>query len=364
MSKRPEKNKLPLTARLVIILFGGVGCYELIRSLVIVDVPNYASFGLVLFLAIVTAHTKVRLIGGSTLSLLTAVVLTALMMLGMEAAVLVGVCGVLVQCLFPRRRISPYNVAFNIGMITITIKIAGFGFQSTPDIFVGGLIASFIYYLGNSLYVSMIVSMTNRKSIFRLWHDNFLYTAPSFFIAGLLAAVAMRLVSAVHPVALIIVVPILYLSYYSYRVYLRSLEEEKKHAEEMAALYSSTLSTLVLAIDAKDRNTHGHIQRVQKYSRAIAEAMKLDETEIEAIATAALLHDIGKLAVPEHILSKKGPLTPEEMSKMRMHPQLGADIISNIKFPYPVADWILAHHERYDGTGYPNKLKGKDIPLA
>src|SRR5437016_13864936 len=132
----------------------------------------------------------------------------------------------------------------------------------------------------------------------------------------------------------------------------------------MAELFNSTLSTLVLAIDAKDKNTHGHIQRVQRYSRAIAEAMKLDDEEIKAIAAAALLHDIGKLAIPEYILSKRGPLTPEEMRKMRMHPQLGADIISNIKFPYPVADSILAHHERFDGKGYPNGLAGKDIPLG
>src|SRR2546426_10962925 len=92
--------------------------------------------------------------------------------------------------------------------------------------------------------------------------------------------------------------------------------------------------------------------------------MRLSELEVKGIAAAALLHDIGKLAVPEYILSKQGPLTPEEMRKMRLHPQLGAEIISNIKFPYPVADSILAHHERFDGLGYPNGLKGEDIPLG
>src|SRR6476660_2606364 len=132
----------------------------------------------------------------------------------------------------------------------------------------------------------------------------------------------------------------------------------------MADLFNSTLSTLALAIDAKDKTTHGHIQRVQKYARAIAEAMRLSEEEVTAIGAAALLHDIGKLAIPEYILSKTGPLTAEEMRKMRLHPQLGADIISNIKFPYPVADSILAHHERFDGQGYPKGLRGHDIPLG
>ena len=92
--------------------------------------------------------------------------------------------------------------------------------------------------------------------------------------------------------------------------------------------------------------------------------MHLDEREIKAIAAAALLHDIGKLAVPEYILNKTGPLTPEEMKKMHLHPRLGAEIISNIKFPYPVADSIIAHHERFDGSGYPTGIAGKDIPLG
>src|SRR5205085_4298938 len=190
------------------------------------------------------------------------------------------------------------------------------------------------------------------------------YTAPSFFIAGLLAWGVTHFAASFRATVLLVVVPILYLCYYSYQVYLRSLENEKKHSSEMADLFNSTLSTLALAIDAKDKNTHGHIQRVQKYSRAIAEAMKLSEEEIKAVAAAALLHDIGKLAIPEYILSKQGPLTPEEMRKMRMHPQLGADIISNIKFSYPVADSILSHHERFDGKGYPNGLSGKNIPLG
>jgi len=163
---------------------------------------------------------------------------------------------------------------------------------------------------------------------------------------------------------LALVVPVFVHSFYSYYLYVKALEELKTHAKDMGALFDSTLSTLALAIDAKDKHTHGHTQRVQKYARAIAEAMKLDSDHIKAIEDAALLHDIGKLAIPEYILSKRGPLTPEETRKMRMHPQLGVDIISNIKFPYPVADSILAHHERYDGQGYPKGLRGHDIPLG
>jgi diguanylate cyclase (GGDEF)-like protein/putative nucleotidyltransferase with HDIG domain len=372
LDNRTSFGSIPWKARVLVALFGVAGSYELLLAILDVRLADYYALGLMLFLAVVTARAKIRLIAGSSLSLLTTVVLASLMMLGAKAAILVGVCGVLVQSVFPVRRMIPHHMAFNLGMITLTVSMAGIGYSwmapgANPplaDQFAGVLVASLIYYLGNSIYVSTVVSLTGGNSVFRVWHDNFLYTAPSFFIAGGLSFAAVRLAESVHPGVLIAVVPALYLSYYSIRVYLRSLEHEKKHGAEMSELFTSTLSTLALAIDAKDRHTHGHIHRVKTYSQAIARAMKLDERQIEAVAAAALLHDIGKLAIPEHILSKKGPLTPEEMRKMRTHPQTGADIISNIKFPYPVADSILAHHERFDGHGYPNRLAGTDIPLG
>jgi len=103
---------------------------------------------------------------------------------------------------------------------------------------------------------------------------------------------------------------------------------------------------------------------VRVYAIEVAKELKLSRDEIEALQAAALLHDIGKLAVPEHILSKPGPLTQEEFQKIRIHPQVGAEIISGVPFPYPVAPLILSHHERFDGKGYPAGLKAEDIPLG
>src|SRR2546422_7726224 len=294
------------------------------------------------------------------------------MMLGTPAGTLVGICGVFVQSIFPSRKFVFHQLIFNLGMIVLTTWLSSAAYYTVArnihamgiDRLTGALVASIVYYLGCSVCVSMIVGLSGKKSILRLWHDNFLYTAPSFVVAGLLSFLVSEFIGSQRTTLLLVVAPVLYLCYYSYRVYIESLEKEKQHAGEMAELFNSTLSTLVLAIDAKDKNTHGHVQRVQRYSRAIAEAMQFTDEEIKAIAAAALLHDIGKLAVPEYILSKQGPLTPDEMRKMRMHPQLGAQIISNIKFPYPVADSILAHHERYDGNGYPNGLAGQEIPLG
>ena len=369
MSKQGQLWALPRAAQVAVCLFGMIGISGLIWAIFTLEPMDYSYFWLFLFLAIVTGQAKVRLIAGSSLSLITTVVLIAVMMLGTPAGTLVGICGVFVQSIFPSRKFVFHQLIFNLGMIVLTTWLSSAAYYKVArnihavgiDRLTGALVASIVYYLGCSVCVSMIVGLSSKKSILRLWHDNFLYTAPSFVVAGLLSFLVSEFIGSQRTTLLLVVAPVLYLCYYSYRFYIESLEKEKQHATE---LFNSTLSTLALAIDAKDKNTHGHIQRVQKYSHAIAEAMRLSELEVKGIAAAALLHDIGKLAIPEYILSKEGPLTPEEMRKMRLHPQLGAEIVSNIKFRYPVTDSILAHHERFDGKGYPNGLAGKAIPLG
>jgi diguanylate cyclase (GGDEF)-like protein/putative nucleotidyltransferase with HDIG domain len=133
---------------------------------------------------------------------------------------------------------------------------------------------------------------------------------------------------------------------------------------QISDLHYATIEALAFAIDAKDQTSDGHLRRVQLYAAAVAREMGMSEDEINGVKTAALLHDIGKLAVPEHILSKPGPLTPEEFQKVRAHPKVGADIVSAVPFPYPVAPLILYHHERWDGKGFPVGLRAEEIPLG
>jgi diguanylate cyclase (GGDEF)-like protein len=156
----------------------------------------------------------------------------------------------------------------------------------------------------------------------------------------------------------------IYLAYQAYRTYLSSLRREQRHAQQMAELHLATIEALAGAIDAKDQTAQNHIKRVQLYAVALGRALDMPENEIQGLQTAAVLHDIGKLAVPEHILAKPGPLTAEEFHKIRVHPQVGADIIAGVPFPYPVAPLILSHHERWDGRGYPHGLKEREIPLG
>ena len=157
---------------------------------------------------------------------------------------------------------------------------------------------------------------------------------------------------------------VLYLGVRAYRIFKARFRAEQRRAEQLAELHLATIEALARAIDAKDGTAENHIRRVQLYATAVARELGMSDAEIQAVRTAALLHDIGKLAVPEHILSKPGPLTAEEFQKVQAHPQVGADIIAAVPFPYPVAPLIQNHHERWDGRGYPRGLKGEDIPLG
>ena len=164
--------------------------------------------------------------------------------------------------------------------------------------------------------------------------------------------------------ASLLVLPPIYLMYRSYRLYLGKLEAEKQHAEKLSGLHLRTIEALALAIEAKDQTTGEHLQRVRIYAMELARDLGLTEDETEALRAASVLHDIGKLAVPEHIISKPGKLTPEEFEKMKIHPIVGAEILEQVDFPYPVVPIVRAHHEKWDGSGYPNGLEGEAIPIG
>jgi diguanylate cyclase (GGDEF)-like protein/putative nucleotidyltransferase with HDIG domain len=163
---------------------------------------------------------------------------------------------------------------------------------------------------------------------------------------------------------------ILALVYLLYRFNERRLEEvlhaeaeRRQHAEEMATIHMNTIESLAIAIDAKDQTTHGHVRRTQIYATQMGTLLNVSEKELRALHAGALLHDIGKLAVPEYILNKPGKLTEAEFAKMKIHPSVGGDILKRVNFPYPVEDIVRYHHEKWDGSGYPKGLKGEAIPL-
>lgn len=169
----------------------------------------------------------------------------------------------------------------------------------------------------------------------------------------------------------LLLAPVVYLVYHSFQMHVAGLrqtierpEMERRHAEATAGLHLRTIRALALAIEAKDQTTAEHLHRVQTYAVELGKDFELASDEMEALRAAAILHDIGKIAVPEHIISKPAKLTPEEFGEMKIHPIVGADIIESIKFPFPVGRLVRAHHEKWDGSGYPDGLTGKEIPLG
>jgi diguanylate cyclase (GGDEF)-like protein/putative nucleotidyltransferase with HDIG domain len=259
--------------------------------------------------------------------------------------------------------------------LAITVQASGFAYESLGGVpgtlardvtgvarpLVG---AATMYFIFNTCLIAVAVSLATKQSFLSVWNQNFLWSAPSYFVgAGAAAIATLGVMTSGVWFALLAAAP-LYLTYRTYKVYLGRIDDERRHVEEMADLHLATIEALALAIDAKDQTAQSHIRRVQVYATSIAKGLGMSENEIQGVKTAALLHDIGKLAVPEHILSKPGPLTQEEFQKIRVHPQVGAEIISAVPFPYPVAPLILSHHERWDGKGYPQGLKGEEIPLG
>ena len=143
-----------------------------------------------------------------------------------------------------------------------------------------------------------------------------------------------------------VILPVLVISYLTFKTALGRIEDANTHLSQLNRLYLSTIETLAMAIDAKDQITHGHIRRVQQYAVGLLSTLALPtQAQISAIEAASLLHDMGKLAVPEYILNKPGKLTPAEFERMKLHASIGADILSAIDFPYPVVPIVRHHHE-------------------
>lgn len=165
----------------------------------------------------------------------------------------------------------------------------------------------------------------------------------------------------------VLIAALFYLAYSFNEKRLRELgeaeAERRRHAEEMATIHMNTIESLAIAIDAKDQTTHGHVRRTQIYATQMGKLFDVPENDLLALHAGALLHDIGKLAVPEYILNKPGKLTEAEFAKMKIHPTVGGDILKRVNFPYPVEDIVRYHHEKWDGSGYPKGLKGEQIPL-
>lgn len=281
------------------------------------------------------------------------------------------------------QRMGLLKTAFNQGALTLSSWVSGmlfflwsgakplFGHPApTVDLIVPLALMSVSFYVINTGLIAGAIGFETNTRAFHIWRTHFVWLAPGFAAS---ASVALLLVGTLQQVrftnelmpALFLIPPLFLVFYFTLRASFGRLEDAKGHVATLNRLYLSTVETLATAIDAKDEVTHSHIRRVQAGAVALAREVGVtDERMLQAIEAAALLHDTGKIAVPEHILNKPGKLTPAEFEKMKLHAPIGAEILSSIDFPYPVVPIVRHHHENWDGTGYPDGLKGTDIPIG
>ena len=373
-------KELPLPARIYVaaVIAAGTGLFLATLPYARLDQPIL--FVALLLLSSASAALKVNLpltTSGSTMSVSYAVDFASLLLLGPHETMFVAAGSAFSQCHLNNKERNPiHRTLFSMASLVITVQGAGLAFRllgapagplNVSDLtslarpLVGGATA---YFLLNTGLIATAIGLSSHERVTTTWQNNFLWSAPSYFVGAVTAALGAWLVShASYWVAPLTFAPI-YLTYRTYKVYMGRIEDEQRHVEETSDLHLATIEALARAIDAKDQTAQSHIRRVQVYAASLAKAAGLSVAEIQGVKTAALLHDIGKLAVPEHILSKPGPLTQEEFQKIRIHPQVGAEIIAAVPFPYPVAPLILSHHERWDGKGYPQGLAGEDIPIG
>jgi diguanylate cyclase (GGDEF)-like protein/putative nucleotidyltransferase with HDIG domain len=311
---------------------------------------------------------------GSVMSVAYAVDFASLLLLGPDQAMLVAAAGALAACRLKKKDTqSLRDTLFSMAAMVITVQSAGLmlAWMTEPGeaaslATIGRplLATATVYALVNTGLVATGRALSSDASIVATWKAVFITDAPGSFVGACTAALASAFVMKAGYWVLPLGFAPVYLTYRTYKVYRGRIENEQRHVQQTSDLHLATIEALARAIDAKDQNTQTHIRRVQTYAARMAKAVGLSPSEIQCVKTAALLHDIGKLAVPEHILSKPGPLTQEEFQKIRIHPEVGAEIIAAVPFPYPVAPIILSHHERWDGKGYPQGLKGEQIPIG
>jgi diguanylate cyclase (GGDEF)-like protein/putative nucleotidyltransferase with HDIG domain len=332
------------------------------------DVPR---LGLYVLAALATSGLKVRLPGIlSTLSMNYVFIIAGLIDLHLPAGILIGVVSTFGQTYYKfKQRPQWKHVAFNLSLVSLSVSAAHLCYEH-PTLHADTLgvyaivSASLAYFTVNTFILSWIIGLTNNKPAFEVWKESYLWTSPQYLVGGVIATVINLLINHLGWAGVLFTFPVVYLVYRSYNIYLSRVDEQQKHIAEMAELHLRTIEALALAIDAKDDTTSAHLRRVQVYASEVARELKLKPLEMQAIEAAALLHDIGKLAVPEYIISKPGRLTPDEFEKMKIHPIVGAEILERVNFPYPVVPIVRAHHEKWDGTGYPDGLKGEEIPIG
>jgi putative nucleotidyltransferase with HDIG domain len=375
-------RSLQPSAQAFIALVALTGFAAIVQSLhSLYSTPVTTQWFILAALTLLTGSITVKLPSiDATISVSETFVFTSVLLFGAAAGTITVTLDALVISLWLRRRrgLAFHKLLFNTTAPALSIWIAATLFflvsgvgplahssASLPTLLPALLMFTLVYFLLNSCLMAIAVSFEESRSAVEIWRDNFLWLCLSFLSGGSVSILLISISREINLTALAVIVPLLVVSYLTYQTSMARVEDANQHVQRLNRLYLSTIETLAMAIDAKDQVTHGHIRRVQEQSVSLARKMGVDdELLIRAIEAASLLHDMGKLAIPESILNKPGKLTSDEFETMKTHSSVGADILAAIEFPYPVVPIVRHHHENWDGSGYPKGLSGPDIPIG
>ena len=376
MQKRA--TSLSFGARFYIATVVAVGTYVIAASAYDVVVrPTGNEWLWLAGLTILTGSFSIKLPSVSArISVSEAFVFAAVLFFGPSAATVIVALDTIILTSWshggdrPRVR-AIFNVSAGATAIWVAAHVFRFVLPETPispqleELLLPVSLLAFTYFAVNSSLIAIAVGCEKALSPIEVWKNNFIWVGLNY-VGG--ACVAMLLVNyrqRIDFTALSVIIPLLVITYLTFRTSLGRLEDANRHIAQVNSLYLSTIETLAMAVDAKDQITHGHIRRVQVYAVELARRLGVNnDRQLKAIEAAALLHDMGKLAIPEHILNKPGKLTTAEFETMKRHAAIGADLLSSIRFPYPVVPIVRHHHENWNGKGYPTGISGTDIPLG
>ena len=365
-----------------LVLTGGALCVWAAVSLCLslTPLPAFQFFALLGCVAIFGA-LPVR-IPGTTASITVAdtFIFLAVILLGPPAAVLLGAADAFIGTIRSMRRATAWLAAPAAMALSIFLSahIFYFTLAQTAGSPVGHAIGlapiniellivplttlALAQYLLNTVLVASLYALKRRCSLWKLWRDDYMWTALTFFAAAVACHLLYAAMQSIGLLQVLLSLSVVGATFATYKIYFERIAEKTREAEQMARLHLATVEALATAIDAKDQATHYHVQRVQIYATGMGHALNLPVDEIEALRAGAMLHDIGKLAVPDHILNKPCRLTPAEFERTKLHTIVGAQILEKIDFPESVIAIVRHHHEWWDGTGYPDGLQGKNIP--
>jgi putative nucleotidyltransferase with HDIG domain len=293
---------------------------------------DYWQFACFFCVALIAAGLRVGVSNGtgSAMPVNILFVLIGILELSLPETLVIGCTTTAIQCFQvlsgPARGMLTF---FNVANIATATWIAYYIHEhpglklDLADAPVRLLMASAVFYLFNTFPVAAVMSLTEQKSLRRIWRERYIWSL-NFYVVGTMAAGLFSFVNGyLHWGYSMLALFFFYLVYKVYSMHLARIDKEMQHSEQMAALHLRTIEALALAIESKDETTHEHLQRVQVYALEIGRDLGMSDEDLEALRAAAILHDIGKLAVPEHIISKPGKLTPEEFEKMKIHPVVG-----------------------------------------